>query len=569
MIRNSGMKYWHMQMKLPFGRGEESIDPSQMLHEKQPVIAVGGGSSWEDGIQCRNFKGEKDGLQIGDIVMIRDGSHPIALCKVISQAFENEKLTNKYGHIHFRYVDVIDWAKENEWEPQFKQGTLTKLKTTKTSSWKYIDNWYKCIAMNDKVNELRILLETNKNLILTGAPGTGKTYLAKQIAKQMIGVATDDELKQSEQYDFVQFHSSYDYTDFVEGLRPIEPDKNGNIGFKLEKGVFKAFCEKAINVYEEDMPVIKDEDLFDRTFGALYSKIKDAGSLELKCPRKARVDHRFKIKDDDITYIVGIQSLRRINKEYIKFMFNDFIKKRIYDLSDVTKETYYGYVEDVTKGKYKTIDYIYYSCVLQEMLNISLKIQPDKKDTIQMQTASNAPFIFIIDEINRGETSKIFGELFFSIDPSYRGEKGAVRTQYSNMHKDRNDSFYVPDDVYIIGTMNDIDRSVESFDFAMRRRFTWVEITAEESAKNMNLPEDIIDKMSKLNAKISDIEGLNASYHIGGAYFLDKDGKPETDYHKIWKFRLEPLLREYLRGMSGVEEKLRDLKSAYDSKNDG
>jgi hypothetical protein len=124
--------------------------------------------------------------------------------------------------------------------------------------------------------------------------------------------------------------------------------------------------------------------------------------------------------------------------------------------------------------------------------------------------------------------------------------------------------FYVPENVYIIGTMNDIDHSVESFDFAMRRRFTWEEITAEESAENMNLPKKIKDRMTRLNAKISGIDGLNASYHIGGAYFLDAEGKPREDYETIWKFRLEPLLKEYLRGMSEIEKKLAELKNAYD-----
>ena len=100
-----------------------------------------------------------------------------------------------------------------------------------------------------------------------------------------------------------------------------------------------------------------------------------------------------------------------------------------------------------------------------------------------MKGEDNRTFIFIIDEINRGEISKIFGELFFSIDPGYRGEKGRVQTQYQNMIEDGDvfkKGFFVPDNVYIIGTMNDIDRSVESMDFAMRRRFAWAEVTAEE-----------------------------------------------------------------------------------------
>ena len=125
------------------------------------------------------------------------------------------------------------------------------------------------------------------------------------------------------------------------------------------------------------------------------------------------------------------------------------------------------------------------------------------------------------------------------------------------------DGFYIPENVYIIGTMNDIDRSVESFDFAMRRRFTWIEVSSEQSAENMNLPDKTKSKMDKLNEQISKIEGLNNSYHIGAAYFLDSNGIPREDYNLIWDFRLEPLLREYLRGFPEGEERIEILKNAY------
>lgn len=173
-------------------------------------------------------------------------------------------------------------------------------------------------------------------------------------------------------------------------------------------------------------------------------------------------------------------------------------------------------------------------------------------------------YVFVIDEINRGEISKIFGELFFSIDPSYRGEKGAVYTQYANMHE-TNEKFYVPKNVYIIGTMNDIDRSVESFDFAMRRRFVWLEITAEDSAESMNLPQESKTKMKRINDKISKIDGLGSSYHIGGAYFLDEDGAPIKDYECTWSLRLKPLLREYLRGIPNADNYMDELRKVYEN----
>ena len=185
--------------------------------------------------------------------------------------------------------------------------------------------------------------------------------------------------------------------------------------------------------------------------------------------------------------------------------------------------------------------------------------------------------VIIIDEINRGEISKIFGELFFSIDPGYRGEIGKVNTQYQNMIEDDNDEFkegfYVPENVYIIGTMNDIDRSVESIDFAMRRRFTWQEVTAEDSYENMieNEPEfvavkdEIQARMFSLNKAIAEMEELDESYQIGAAYFrkyLDYQDKTNP-FDCLWENHLKGLLFDYLRGNRKSKELLEKLHKAY------
>ena len=177
----------------------------------------------------------------------------------------------------------------------------------------------------------------------------------------------------------------------------------------------------------------------------------------------------------------------------------------------------------------------------------------------------DTPFIFIIDEINRGEISKIFGELFFSIDPGYRGEKGKVQTQYQNLVEDGDvfkDGFFVPENVYIIGTMNDIDRSVESMDFAMRRRFAWHEVTAEESAKNMGLNEELTLRMTRLNDVISNTEGLGSAYHVGGSFFL-KVQKGDMTVDSLWNLNLKSLMKEYLRGLPDADENLEKMENAY------
>lgn len=176
---------------------------------------------------------------------------------------------------------------------------------------------------------------------------------------------------------------------------------------------------------------------------------------------------------------------------------------------------------------------------------------------------NNKSYVFIIDEINRGEVSKIFGELFFSLDPSYRGKKGSISTQYSNMNE-TDEKFYIPENVYIIGTMNDIDRSVESFDFAMRRRFRFIEVTAEDSINRMlednAISSERANKAKVLNDKISEIEGLGKDYQIGGAYFKEV---PDSDV-ELWSDYLEPLLMSYLVGNYENVKILDELKKIYD-----
>ncbi|QSS97809.1 McrB family protein [Psychroflexus sp. ALD_RP9] len=379
------------------------------------------------------------------------------------------------------------------------------------------------------------LLDNSKNIILTGAPGTGKTYLAKQIAKQMIGIENDEELEKSKHFDFVQFHPSYDYTDFVEGLRPTKPDENGNIGFEIKNGIFKAFCEKAIETKTE----IKTDNFDESWLGLLNevrkniseNKLTKIGNWEYSLSSVNSLKYVSETSPSKYSFTINKQNVLDTYQGKLARPSGAFKK----DMEDVV---------DYMKDKHNLIDY--------------------KKTKIN-KSNSNNNYVFIIDEINRGEISKIFGELFFAIDPSYRGKKGAVKTQYSNLHENENEVFYIPENVFIIGTMNDIDRSVESFDFAMRRRFTWLEITAEQSAINMNLSAELKNKIQSLNNQISKTDGLNSSYHIGAAYFLNAEGIPREDYDKIWELRIEPLIKEYLRGIPENEDKIDKLKIAYNS----
>ncbi|NCA79354.1 MAG: endonuclease [Sphingobacteriia bacterium] len=405
------------------------------------------------------------------------------------------------------------------------------------------------------------LLQANHNIVLTGAPGTGKTYLAKQIAAQMIlGKPYSEELEKNETFKncckFVQFHPSYDYTDFVEGLRP-KSNENGNIGFDRRDGVFKAFCKKALKNWIDSQKSEKEL----QQIQSLRDRISDflSESIENNTEFKTISGTKFFVKDiSEANILISIPE-NKISSE-IKVSQND-----LFELLD--QKVPIAIVKDIRKhfGRQFNTQQDSYTFIL---CNEIRKIKDKTKSDIVQSVVPRENFVFIIDEINRGEISKIFGELFFAIDPSYRGEKGLVQTQYQNMIEDGDTfkkGFYVPENVYIIGTMNDIDRSVESMDFAMRRRFLWKEITAVESAENMNLPEESKERMKRLNEEISKIEGLNSAYHIGGAYFLKLQNDNYTD---LWNYHLEPLLKEYLRGQSDEAEKLQTLKNAYDLKSD-
>ena len=379
---------------------------------------------------------------------------------------------------------------------------------------------------NDFLFNYSGILKKSKNLILRGAPGTGKTYLAKEIAKELTGGNED-------QIGFVQFHPSYDYTDFVEGLRPVS-NGDGAIEFKLEDGIFKKFCQKA-----KEAQKTGGQDNFEEAWDLYLEYVNSRDEKEYLT---------------EFSYLT-VNSRNNFNINYeTKAQGTCLTKSYVYELYKDEKYLKQPYYRNQGKKVLET---------LKKRFGLKDYISPTEIDT-------DKKFVFIIDEINRGEISKIFGELFFSIDPGYRGEKGSVSTQYANLHE-TDEKFYIPENVYIIGTMNDIDRSVDTFDFAMRRRFRFVEVTAESQVAMLDKElgihaEEAELRLRNLNAAIENVRELNSHYHIGPSYFL-KLKDVDFDYELLWSDYINPLLEDYLRGSYEEDETLQTLKKAFELTN--
>ena len=389
------------------------------------------------------------------------------------------------------------------------------------------------VAIEEHIRSYSELLLSSKNIVFRGAPGTGKTYLSKQIAANIVsnGRTSDiNSLSQDEinQIDFVQFHPSYDYTDFIEGFRPSEAENN-QIGFTLKPGKFKEFIGKAQKFETADR-----QDNFAQAWGKFFEAVTEAmeTSQEYNELKTLTGKPMGNIVSYDNNGVQGI--FKKGTTQYLNYNQIYNVYRGLPGVPEGGFDNYRKAVVKHLKEKFGLEDYI-----VGEVKN-----DKDK-------------FVFIIDEINRGEISKIFGELFFSIDPDYRGIKGAVSTPYNSEEK-----LYIPENVYIIGTMNDIDRSVETFDFAMRRRFTFVEITADNSAQNIGLNEETKEIMHRLNNAIVDEGHLTQDYQIGASYFKNLD-EGTLSIKNLWDYKLKPLLNDYFRGERLAIDKMRALENAY------
>ncbi|EEP2904322.1 AAA domain-containing protein [Campylobacter jejuni] len=394
-------------------------------------------------------------------------------------------------------------------------------------------------AIKQSENE-KILIENQNiplNQILYGPPGTGKTYHTIDKALEILGEnlenrdekkAKFDEYVKNGQIVFTTFHQSYGYEEFVEGIKPrIDSKENSKeVEYEIKDGIFKELCKKALDNYKVSLltqeEFVKSEDLENKIeifLDELVDQQKFIEKIQSGGFKLEEYNEKYRIITDDTNANLYL------NLEIFKTLLEN--KDKIINGRSI---------KQILNNKHRRqIDSYYFQLVKL----FKEREQDYKVDNNPSEKPELKPYIIIIDEINRGNVSKIFGELITLIEPSKRiGEKEELKVTlpYSG------EKFGVPKNVYIIGTMNTADRSITSLDTALRRRFEFIEMMPDVSKLSMDCEGINLQELLKaINTRIEYL--LDREKTIGHAFFVSVENL--EDLKKVFKNKIIPLLQEY------------------------
>ena len=380
------------------------------------------------------------------------------------------------------------------------------------------------------------------NQILFGAPGTGKTYHTKKMAVEIINGKKErtreeinkeyEELIEAGQIVFTTFHQSLSYEDFIEGIKPETID--GNVTYEVKDGIFKQLCSQAIEqkpknsnieIYDFDkgwndlIAEVEQNFLSDSMLllpiltqdkGVYVTEITDNGNLKIK-PKNSRLD---------IDYIVSYNRAKKLQEAFPDLSVVKNIDKEFRSVIGGSNSTAYWAVLNFINNKIKENN----------------RIIPDYEELKN--------HVLIIDEINRGNVSAIFGELITLLEEDKRKgnpEHTEVKLPYSG------NNFSVPNNVYIIGTMNTADRSVEALDTALRRRFSFVEMQPNPEILSKVGKVELKKLLKTINQRIEML--IDKDHQIGHSYFIGIQDL--EDLKRTFKDKIIPLLEEYFYGDFG------------------
>ena len=487
----------------------------------------GGGEDQRNNVSAiDDFCNGENKINIGDIVIAKKGKNTLLGYGEITSDYYFDDKRAVYKHCR-----EVKWLKKGVWDANNNLPTKTLTDVTTYNSdikgIKYAQYLLNIMNGNTQAQEDNLvikLLKYKSQIILQGPPGTGKTREAKRIAKALLGLGENDSLEGNEQFKLIQFHPSYSYEDFVRGI-VAKPNEEGNgIVYTAENKILGTFAKEAFNNWhkaQQSIQTLKEEEVFE----AFIEHIKEelAQSEDYKYPLTEAVylfdadDKRFKYKGDN--WEVHSNGL---NMNYAEI--KRIIESGVRDRQGVTKLTTIGGQARQHASYFLRIVEKYY------------EFRENYKPTVDKIPLKN--YVLVVDEINRANLSAVLGELIYALE--YRSE--AVQSMYAI---EGENNLILPPNLYIIGTMNTADRSVGHIDYAIRRRFAFINI----------LPKDLTNELgdqfeSALFAKVTNLFNTNLSsefkkqeVQLGHSYFITKN----TPIDIRWEYEIKPILLEYVK----------------------
>lgn len=467
-------------------------------------------------------------ISVGDIIIVKSGRTKLLGYGVVTSDYQFDP-----NRLRYKSIRKVEWKLKGNWTTDFPMVLKTLTDITKYKSDLPEFNFYyeRLLAIMgvtfQTTTQLSVKMKHSLNQILFGPPGTGKTYNSINHAlvivedKKIEDIEKESDENREEilrrfhmyvdsgQVVFTTFHQSMSYEDFVEGIKPIEAD--GKLHYEVQNGVFKSIADEAL-VNFKNSKLKTGKKVFDVVWNSFLSPLNKEEGINVK------------MKKSSFTIV-------QVNERTILFDKSSGDSKHTLSVNTL-KSMYEVGANQIIKGGLQP----YYEALLNQLL--VLGNEPEKVE--------QKNYVIIIDEINRGNVAQIFGELITLIETDKRfdnKEALSVTLPYS-----KKKGFAIPPNLYIIGTMNTADRSVEALDTALRRRFTFIEMPPQynlSKLKNEIIDDISLEKLMKtLNARIEKL--LDKDHLIGHSYFLLVDNI--SDLQKIFHQNIIPLLQEYFYG---------------------
>jgi 5-methylcytosine-specific restriction protein B len=461
-------------------------------------------------------------MNIGDVVFVKKGTSKLLGYGIVESDYLFDAKRSQFKHVR-----KMNWKKKGLWDAGHNLAikTLTNISdypSPDTNYSSYHERLMSIINGSQTSAQKTVNMDYPLNAILYGPPGTGKTYKTIDKALNILNVNTHNlerkEVKKLFEKNveegrivFTTFHQSMSYEDFVEGIKPVTINE-GQLVYNVESGIFKTICKKAEDNYWNSQKGLTKELPFDKAFEKLEEEWQE--NEEMKFP--------LRTEGYDFT-ITGFSD------RSIRFKKASGGTGHTLSISTL-RDVYYGKREVKVTGVG-----IYYPGILAKLKSYKPEANSSEKDLKN--------YVLIIDEINRGNVSAIFGELITLLEPDKRlgaDEEITVKLPYS-----KDETFGVPPNLYIIGTMNTADRSVEALDTALRRRFVFEEVMPDPTLLSTITFDgfNLEQVLTTINDRIEAL--LDRDHTIGHSYFIKLKKGDTEGLSNVFKNNIIPLLQEY------------------------